>query len=79
MSRCAAYATGGRRAYCFGAFEMRTSETCTTKPFSIRVRRLAAVARKEYDMTRSIAVVVVPAFLFIAAGAAALQSSQHTR
>jgi hypothetical protein len=41
------------------------------------VRRLAAVARKEYDMTRSIAVVVVPAFLFIAAGAAALQSSQQ--
>ena len=28
-------------------------------------------------MTRSIAVVVVPAFLFIAAGAAALQSSQQ--
>jgi hypothetical protein len=41
------------------------------------VRRLAAVARKEYDMARSIAVVVVPAFLFIAAGAAALQSSQQ--
>jgi hypothetical protein len=41
------------------------------------VRRLAAVARKEYDMARSIAVVVVPAFLFIAAGAAALHSSQQ--
>jgi len=56
---------------------MRTSETRTTRPFLNCVRRFAAVARKEYDMTRSIAVVVVPAFLFIAAGAAALQSSQQ--